>query len=50
MSGAMRMGVSKYVSAGSNEMAAGGESLPKGSYFVKVKLDGKFVQTGVFKN
>ena len=50
LSGAMRMGVSKHVSAGSNEMAAGGESLPKGSYFVKVKLDGKFVQTGIFKN
>jgi len=50
LSGAMRMGISKYVSAGSNDMIAGGESLPKGSYFVKVKLDGKFVQTGVFKN
>ena len=50
MSGAMRMGISKNVSAGSNDMIAGGESLPKGSYFVKVKLDGKFVQTGVFKN
>ena len=50
MSGAMRMGVSKNVTAGSNEVDFDREMLPKGMYIVKVKLDGKMMQNGVFKN
>ena len=50
MSGAMRMGVSKNVMAGSNEVDFDREMLPKGMYIVKVKLDGKMLQNGVFKN
>ena len=50
MSGAVRMGVSKNVTAGVNEFAIDHDALPKGAYTVKVKLDGKFVQKGVFKN
>ena len=50
MSGAMRMGISKNVMAGSNEVDFDSEMLPKGMYIVKVKLDGKMLQKGVFKN
>ena len=50
MSGAMRMGVSKNVMAGSNEVDFDREMLPKGMYIVKVILDGKMLQNGVFKN
>ena len=49
MSGAMRMGISKNVAAGVNDISLDREILPKGVYTVKVKLDGKFVQTGVIK-
>ena len=49
MSGAMRMGVSKNVVAGVNVVSLDREMLPKGFYTVKVKLDGKFVQTGAMK-
>ena len=49
MSGAMRMGISKNVAAGANDVSLDREMLPKGVYTVKVKLDGKFVQTGVIK-
>jgi len=49
MSGAMRMGVSKNVVAGVNALSLDREMLPKGIYTVKVKLDGKYVQTGVIK-
>ena len=50
MSGAVRMGISKNVTAGVNEFAIDRDALPKGAYTVKVKLDGKFVQKGVFNN
>ena len=50
MAGNMRMGISKNVSAGSNEIDIDREVLPKGMYIVKVKLDGKMLQKGVFKN
>ena len=43
MSGAMRLGISKNVSAGSTAMAHDQELLPKGMYLVKVKLNGKAV-------
>lgn len=43
MSGAMRLGISKNVSAGSTAMALDQELLPKGMYLVKVKLNGKAV-------
>lgn len=49
MSGAMRMGISKNVAAGVNTLSLDREMLPKGFYTVKVKLDGKFVQQGMFK-
>jgi rhamnogalacturonan endolyase len=48
MSGAMRLGISKNVPAGSTAMALGQELLPKGMYFVKVKLDGKIVSSKRF--
>ena len=50
MSGAMRMGVSKNVMAGSNEFAFDREMLPKGIYTVNVKLDGKTVAVSRFWN
>ena len=50
MAGNMRMGISKNVVAGSNEIDMEREVLPKGMYIVKVKLDGKMLQNGVFKN
>ena len=50
MAGNMRMGISKNVFAGSNEIDIDREVLPKGMYIVKVKLDGKMLQKGVFKN
>jgi len=50
MAGNMRMGISKNVVAGSNEIDMEREVLPKGMYIVKVKLDGKMLQKGVFKN
>jgi hypothetical protein len=49
MSGAMRMGVSKVVSAGTNQVSLDRDMLPKGVYTVKVKLNGKLVQNGMFK-
>ena len=50
LSGAMRMGISKNVTVGANDISLDREMLPKGAYTVKVKLDGKFVQKGMFKN
>ena len=50
MSGAMRMGFSKNVMAGSNEFAFDREMLPKGIYTVNVKLDGKTVAVSRFWN
>ena len=49
MSGAMRIGISKNVTAGANDISLDREMLPKGVYTVKVKLDGKFVQQGMFR-
>ena len=43
MSGAMRMGISRNVSAGATTFALDRELLPKGMYVVKVKLDGKLM-------
>ena len=43
MSGAMRMGVSRNVTAGATTFALDREMLPKGMYMVKVKLDGKLM-------
>lgn len=48
MSGAVRLGISKNVPAGSTAMALGQELLPKGMYFFKVKLDGKIVSSKKF--
>ena len=48
MSGAMRLGISKNVPAGSTAMALDQELLPKGIYLVKVKLNGKAVSTKKF--
>ena len=41
MSGAMRMGVSQNVNAGSTTISLDRELLPKGMYVVKVRIDGK---------
>lgn len=48
MSGAMRMGVSQNVNAGSTTISLDREMLPKGTYLVKVKLDGKIVSSKKF--
>lgn len=48
MSGAMRMGVSRNVNAGSTTISLDREMLPKGTYLVKVMLDGKAVSTKKF--
>lgn len=48
MSGAMRMGVSQNVNAGSTIISLDRELLPKGTYLVKVMLDGKAVSTKKF--
>ncbi len=50
MSGAMRLGVSRNVTAGMSEISLDRELLPKGLYVVKVKLDGKLMQKSVFRN
>ena len=49
MSGAVRLGVSKNVSTGSNTLAIDRGVLPKGMYVVKVKLDGMLMQKGVYR-
>ncbi len=48
MSGAMRMGVSRNVNAGSTTISLDREMLPKGTYLVKVMLNGKAVSTKKF--
>lgn len=48
MSGAMRMGMSQNVNAGSTTISLDREMLPKGTYLVKVMLDGKAVSTKRF--
>ena len=50
MAGNMRLGTSRDVSAGANAVKLDYELLPKGLYVVKVKLDGKLMQKGTFKN
>ena len=50
MAGNMRLGTSRDVSAGANAVKLDYELLPKGLYVVKVKLDGKLMQKGMFKN
>ena len=47
MAGNMRMAVSKNVVAGANAVSLDRELLPKGTYIVKVKLDGKLMQKGM---
>ena len=49
MSGAMRMGVSRNVTAGITDISLDRELLPKGMYVVKVKLDGKLMLKSVFR-
>ena len=48
MSGAMRMGVSQNVNAGSTTISLDRELLPKGMYVVKIKLNGKAVFANKF--
>lgn len=48
MSGAMRMGVSQNVAAGTSVLALDRNVLPKGTYLVKVMLNGKAVSTKKF--
>ncbi|PWJ65828.1 Por secretion system C-terminal sorting domain-containing protein [Fibrobacter sp. UWB15] len=48
MSGAMRMGVSRNVNSGLTTLSLDREMLPKGTYLVKVMLDGKAVSTKKF--
>ena len=48
MSGAMRMGVSRNVEAGSTTISLDRELLPKGMYMVKIKLNGKAVFANKF--
>ena len=48
MSGAMRMGVSQNVAAGTSVLALDRNVLPKGTYLVKVMLNGKAVSVKKF--
>ena len=48
MSGAMRMGMSQNVAAGTSVLALDRNVLPKGTYLVKVMLNGKAVSTKKF--
>ena len=48
MSGAMRMGVSQNVNAGSTTISLDRELLPKGVYIVKVRIDGKNLAVSKF--
>ena len=48
MSGAMRMGVSQNVNAGSTTISLDRELLPKGMYIVKVRIDGKNLAVSKF--
>ena len=48
MSGAMRMGISQNVNAGSTTISLDRELLPKGMYVVKIKLNGKAVFANKF--
>ena len=50
MSGAMRMGVSRNVQAGSTSLSMDRDVLPKGMYIVSVKMDGKVVATSKFRS
>ena len=50
VSGTMRGAVSSYVPAGESVLAVDQGILPKGLYIVKVKLDGKLMQKGMYKN
>ena len=50
MSGAMRMGVSRNVDAGSTTISLDRELLPKGMYMVKVRIDGKNLAVSKFWN
>ena len=50
MSGAMRMGVSRNVEAGSTTVSLDRELLPKGMYMVKVRIDGKNLAVSKFWN
>jgi len=50
MSGAMRMGVSRNVDAGSTTVSLDRELLPKGMYMVKVRIDGKNLAVSKFWN
>ena len=50
MSGAMRMGVSRNVNAGSTTISLDRELLPKGMYVVKVRIDGENLAVAKFWN
>ena len=49
MSGAMRVGISRNVAAGVTSLASDFAMIPKGVYVIKVKLDGKLMQKGLFR-
>ena len=49
VSGTLRGSVSAFVSAGTTVLAIDRGMLPRGMYVVKVKLDGKTKQKGLFK-
>jgi rhamnogalacturonan endolyase len=48
VSGTMRAAISSHVTAGENEVVLDRGVLSKGMYVVKVKLDGKLMQKGLF--
>ena len=50
MSGAVRLGVSRNVQAGSNVFSIDRDVLPKGMYIVNVKMDGKTVASSKFRS
>ena len=41
--------IAKFVAAGESAVDLSQEPLPKGSYLVRVKIDGKYISKGIFR-
>jgi rhamnogalacturonan endolyase len=49
MSGRIVGTIAKFVAAGESAVDLSQEPLPKGSYLVRIKIDGKYISKGIFK-
>lgn len=50
LTGTMRLGVSKNVNKGANQIAFDNEMLPKGTYILQVKINGQMMQKGLYRS